>query len=217
MNVHTGRSGLALWVALVAVGSLLALVTRGKGPLPGDLALAGFFQGLMRPDSVAGALLSNADSAVWLLLAAGLGATLLRRQWLDAMFVLLASLTAVFIGVALKLLVARPRPPAELVRVYEPSQTFSFPSTTAFLSVVLLGVIVYLIRRAQPPRPVFDVVLGTSLLLIVVIGLSRMYVGEHWASDVLGGWLFGAAWLLVLVAVHRRWLSRGEGLQEKGG
>jgi undecaprenyl-diphosphatase len=59
------------------------------------------------------------------------------------------------------------------------------------------------------------VALGASSVLILALGFSRVYVGEHWATDVLGGWLFGAAWLLVLVAAHRRWLSRQKGSQEK--
>lgn len=206
MNMPARRSVIAVWGVFVAVGSLLAFVAFGAGPLPGDLLLARFLQGLLLGDGVVGSLLSNADSAVWFLLVAALAVTLLGRRWPAALFLFLASLTGVLMSVALKLIVARPRPSAELVRVYDPSQTYSFPSITAFFSVVLLGVIIYLIRH--PPRPVLIVALGASLLSILAIGLSRVYVGEHWATDVVGGWLFGAAWLLVLVAAHRRWLSR---------
>lgn len=215
MSIRTKRSGIAVWIALVAVGALLAFVARGADPLPGDLLLARLIQGLPLPGGVVGTLLSNADSAVWLLLVLALTTTLLRRRWSGTLFVFLASFTAVFMGVAIKLVVARLRPSAELVRVYDPSQTYSFPSITAFFSVVLLGVIVYLIWRTQPPRPVLYVALGASSVLILALGFSRVYVGEHWATDVLGGWLFGAAWLLVLVAAHRRWLSRQKGSQEK--
>jgi len=215
MSIRTKRSGIAVWTALVAVGALLAFVARGAGPLPGDLLLARFIQDLPLPGGVVGTLLSNADSAVWLLLVLALTTTLLRRRWSAALFVFLASFTAVFMGVALKLIVARLRPSAELVQVSDPSQTDSFPSITAFFSVVLLGVIVYLIWRTQPPRPVLNVALGASSVLILALGFSRVYVGEHWATDVLGGWLFGAAWLLMLVAAHRQWLSRQKGSQER--
>ena len=215
MSIRTKRSGIAVWIALVAVGALLALVARGAGPLPGDLLLVRLIQGLPLAGGVVGTLLSNADNAVWLLLVLALTTTLLRRRCSAALFVFLASFTAVFMGVALKLIVARLRPSAELVQVSDPSRTYSFPSITAFFSVVLLGVIVYLIWRTQPPRPALIVALGISSLLILVMGFSRVYVGEHWATDVLGGWLFGAAWLLVMVAAHRRWLSRQKGSQEK--
>lgn len=215
MSIRTKRSGIAVWIALVTVEALLAFVARGAGPLPGDLLLARLIQGLPLPGGVVGTLLSNADSAVWLLLVLALTTTLLRRRWSAALFVFLASFTAVFMGVAIKLSVARQRPSAELVQVSDPSQTYSFPSITALFSVVLLGVIVYLIWRTQPPRPALIVALGISSLLILVMSFSRVYVGEHWATDVLGGWLFGAAWLLVLVAAHRRWLSRQKGSQDK--
>lgn len=209
------RLVVVVWIALVTGGLLLAFATREAGPLPGDLMLARLLQELPLPGGVAGVLLANADTAVWLLLVAALVITLVGRRWLSALFVFLASLTAVFMGVVLKLIVTRPRPSAELVRVYDPSQTYGFPSITALFSVVLLGAIVYLIWRARPPRPVLIVALGASSILILVMSLSRVYVGEHWATDVLGGWLFGVAWLLVLVAAHPRWLSRQKGSREK--
>lgn len=198
-----GREVIVVWVALVAGGSGLAFAAREAGPLPGDLFLARYLQEEPLPDGVTGALLSNADSAVWLILVAALAVALLVKRWTSALFIFLASLTSVFIGVALKLIVARPRPSAELVQVYDTSQSYSFPSITACFSLVLLGGIVYLLWRARPPRPILVVALGASLVLVLVIGLSRVYVGEHWASDVLGGWLFGAAWLLVLTRM--RW------------
>lgn len=206
---NSATRSLIIWiVTLVAVASLLAFAAWEAGPLPGDLLLARFFEGLPLPNGAAGSLLSDADSAVWFLLVAAVAVALLGRRWLDALLVFVASLSAVFMGVVLKLLVARPRPPEELARVYDPSQTHSFPSITASFSVVLLGVIVYLIWRSQPPRPVFFAALGVSAVSVLVMGLSRVYVGEHWASDVLGGWLFGGAWLLVLLAAHRRWPPR---------
>jgi membrane-associated phospholipid phosphatase len=46
--------------------------------------------------------------------------------------------------------------------------------------------------------------LGAAAALVVVVGISRVYAGEHWASDVLGAWLFGAALLLALTGMWRR-------------
>ena len=205
MNVPVGRIFVAAWVALFVGGAVLAFAARGAGSLPGDLALTRSLQGLP-PDSVVGTLLSYAGDVVWFLPLAALAVALLMRRWLATLFILLASLTSVFIGKALKLLVASPRPSAELVRVVDPQQSYGFPSNTAFLSVVLLGMIVYLIW--QPRRSVAVAALGILPLLVLLIGLSRMYIGEHWATDVVGGWLFGGAWLLVLMAAHRWWVFR---------
>jgi membrane-associated phospholipid phosphatase len=204
-HAPVGRIFVAAWVALVVGGSVLAFAARGAGLLPGDLALTRSLQKLP-PDSALGTLLSYAGEVVWFLAIAALAVALLMSRWLAALFILLASLTSVFIGEALKLLVASPRPSAELVRVVDPQQGHGFPSSTALLSVVLLGMIVYLIW--QPRRSVAVVAMGISPLMVLLIGLSRVYVGEHWATDVVGGWLFGDAWLLVLVAAHRWWVFR---------
>jgi membrane-associated phospholipid phosphatase len=202
------RSVIALWVTLTAVGSLLALTARGAGPLPGDLALTRWLQGWLPPDDLAGSLLPYTSRIVWFLAVAFLAVTLLRRQWLAALFVFVAGVTGLLVGDALKLLVVRARPSAELVWVYDLSEGYSFPSTTALLSVVLLGMICYLAGRERPWRPFVVVVLCVWLLLVLASGISRIYVGEHWATDVLGGWLFGGAWLLILIAIHRWWTSR---------
>lgn len=188
------------WAVLVVAGTLLALAAHGAGPLPGDLMATRFLQGLS-PDGPAALLLSYAGGAIWFLPVAALAGALLWRRWADAVLVLLASVTGVLVANALKLLVARPRPPAELAR--EVSEGYGFPSATAFLAAVLLGVICYLLRSS--PRPISIVVLAASALLVLVVGLSRVYVGEHWTTDVVGGWIFGSAWLILLATAHRRW------------
>ncbi len=148
----------------------------------------------------------RAGDLIWFLVPLAIFVALAGRRWLAALFLFLAGFTGVLIPDAIKLLVARPRPAADLVWVLDPQQNYGFPSGTAFLSIVLLGMIGYLIWR--PRRSSAIVVLGVLPLLVLLIGLSRVYVGEHWATDVLGGWLFGGAWLLVLVTAHRWWVFR---------
>ena len=202
------RSVIALWFTLAAAGSALAIAARGAGPLPGDLALTRWLQGLVTPDHLAGSLLAYQGRVVWLLPLAFLAVALLRRRWLAALFVLVAGFSGLLVGDALKLIVARPRPSAGPVRVYYESGDHGFPSTTALLSVVLLGVVCYLAGRERSGPPFVAVVVGVSLVLVLASGISRVYLGEHWATDVLGGWLFGGAWLIALIAIHR-WLTSG--------
>jgi membrane-associated phospholipid phosphatase len=198
------RWTIAIWVALVASGLALAFAARGAGPLPGDLALSRLIQ-LPPPDGFVGFWLVRAGDVVWLMSSLALLLALLVRQWLAALFILLASSTGVLVGVVIKALVASPRPTADLVRVYDTPESYAFPSTTAFFATVFLGMVGYLIWR--PRRRVAIVTLG--VLLLLSSGLSRVYVGAHWATDVLGGWLLGGAWLIVWIALHRWWLSRG--------
>jgi undecaprenyl-diphosphatase len=195
---RVGRSIIVACVVLAAAGTALAFAARGAGPLPGDLLVARLLQGLPGRGGLVGALLFRADIVVWPILATALAVTLLLRRWSSAGLVFLASLTGLLTGIALKRIVVRPRPPAELVRVLDAEQGYGFPSTTACLSVVRVGVVVYLVWRAPLPRPIQVVALGAALVSILVIGVSLVYAGEHWPSDVLGGWLFGTAWLIAL-------------------
>lgn len=199
---------IAVWVALLAAGSLLALSAGEAGPLPGDLAMTLWLQEWLPSGDVAGSLLAYADRLVWFLSIIAFVIALIVLQWLAASFIFLSGFTSLLLGYALKLLVARPRPSGELVRVVDSSETYGFPSTTSLLSVVLLGMVCYLIWQSRPPGFLMAITLVAASLLIVASGFSRVYVGEHWATDILGGWLFGAAWLLTLVASHRWYLLR---------
>ena len=204
---------------LVMAGLLVAYAARGAGPLPGDLDIAGLLQRLLPFDSLAGTILVFAGSAVSFLAAAAILVALLLRQWGIALLFLLGSVSGTLLGdVLIKPLVARPRPSAGLVQVYRPSEDYGFPSATALVACVLFGTLSYVVwRTRRSPRTqnagtsrLLALTLGVALLLLVLNGISRVYVGAHWPTDVLGGWLFGAAWLLVLVAAHGWWLARRE-------
>jgi membrane-associated phospholipid phosphatase len=201
---------LAIWVALVASGLALALAARGAGPLPGDLVLSRLIQ-RPPPDGFVGSSLLRASDVVWLLSPLAVLVALVGRRWTAALFILLASSTGMLVGEVIKPLVARPRPTTDLVRVQDTPESYAFPSTTAFFAAVFLGMVGYVVWRERWRRSVVVVTFG--VLLLLSSGLSRVYVGAHWTTDLLGGWLLGGAWLIGLIALHRWWLSR----ETKGG
>jgi undecaprenyl-diphosphatase len=116
------------------------------------------------------------------------------RQWL-AMTSWVATLGGSgVIDFVLKMVIRRPRPPYTLAFPYEHS--FSFPSGHAMASLVGYGMLAYLLLKFWAERTRVQVVIIVSAaILIVAIGLSRLYLGVHYLSDVIGGYAAGALWL----------------------
>ena len=142
------------------------------------------------------------------ILALGVGVLLAsRRQW-----TLLAGWLAAFAGgglldAVLKFAIRRPRPPyaTAFLRHY----TWSFPSGHAMVSLIAYGMLAYLLVVLWPNRRStrISIVLGAALL-IVAIGFSRLYLGVHYFSDVVGGYAAGVLWLSACISgleVARRW------------
>lgn len=88
---------------------------------------------------------------------------------------------------ALKLLFARPRPLPSLV--FENS--FSFPSAHATLAVAVYGFLMYLVVKKSTARRVQQTLIFLGVMLILAIGVSRLYLGVHYVSDVLVGYAIG--------------------------
>jgi membrane-associated phospholipid phosphatase len=117
----------------------------------------------------------------------------------DAIAVFGATLTAALFNMALKAIVLRTRPPAMFAAVPVPHSP-SFPSGHAVVGIVLFGMlaVVWVVEFGLGWRG-----LGTAAVLAtagVLIGFSRLYLGVHWATDVLGGWLLGTAWVALWTA-----------------
>ena len=75
--------------------------------------------------------------------------------------------------------------------------TASFPSGHAMMSAVTYLTLGILLARVEPRRRVRAFLLGLAVFLTVIIGISRVYLGVHWPTDVLAGWTAGAAWALM--------------------
>ena len=197
------------FVALVSL-ALLGAAARGAGPLPGDLAVTRLLQGVPA-DGPLGIVLLHAGDVAWFLPVVALLVAMLAHRWTGALYVLSAGVASVLAGEVLKLLFQRPRPSADLVARYEVPEGYGFPSATALFTMVVLGVACYLILRSRAPRPAAFAATGASAVVIATVGISRVYVGDHWASDVLGGWLSGGALLLMAIVVFRSLLAFGAG------
>jgi membrane-associated phospholipid phosphatase len=143
------------------------------------------------------------------LVAAGL---LLRKHRASAIFVMVAAGGGALLNLGLKTIFERVRPPAATAIAV--AQGYSFPSGHAMGSFIVLGAIAYVVLR-QPFRwKVKSAWLAMLVTAVLLVGLSRVYLGVHWISDIAGGWSAGAVWLVTVTVAFEtllriRQLRRG--------
>jgi undecaprenyl-diphosphatase len=124
----------------------------------------------------------------------------------EAFFLTLSGMGGWFIAMQLKQLFASARPTADLVNVFHQWPTGSFPSGHLVFYVCYFGFLYFVAREKLPAKSIFRrLVMVTLVLLIALVGLSRLYLGEHWLSDLPGSYLLGALWLYVSLKLYRFW------------
>lgn len=143
-----------------------------------------------------------------LLTALSGGFLLITKKYADALVLLAAVLGATALSESLKLGYARPRP--DLVAHAVETLGSSFPSGHATLSAATYLTIGALLAHAQERRRVKTYIHVTAIALALLIGVSRVYLGVHWPTDVLAGWCVGAAWSILCVT-FANWLTRARG------
>lgn len=137
-----------------------------------------------------------------------LGYLLLARHYRAALFASVAVPGGVLLSTLMKLGYDRPRP--DLVPHESIVYTASFPSGHAMMSAVTYLTLAALLIRVQPQLRLKAYILVLAILLTLLVGMSRVYLGVHWPTDVLAGWTAGAAWA-ALCWLAMRWMQlRGQ-------
>ncbi|MDP6101875.1 MAG: phosphatase PAP2 family protein [Dehalococcoidia bacterium] len=124
--------------------------------------------------------------------------------------VLGAALLSLAINPVLKVLVDRPRPTEDLVVILRDVTGLGFPSGHAYTAMVLFGLFFYLTPIVVPWRRMIPFLRLLFLSLIILMGVSRVYLGAHWPSDVLGGFLLGGIILSLLIHLHHQYTPQIE-------
>lgn len=202
-----GGAGLALF-ALLLVGAIgvYESVVSGTGIAALDRRVLDWMVANRTPEGAAWASVFTHLGSTIPMVALGLTATTLiwlrwrrRTAWV---LMLIAATGSVSFTIISKRAIGRSRPPlADAVPPYETS--FSFPSGHTLNSTVVAGMLANLLAwLARTHRTRILAILAAGLWT-VSMGLTRVYLGHHWISDVAFAWLFGLAWLVALITAHR--------------
>lgn len=191
---------------LAVLGLILSALAHFEARFPGDLQVSLWFQ------SFHGQPLLNAMK----------GISYVTGHWRAAVLVMVsAAIVWLYIGglegglvifsglimtmnEAFKVLIGRPRPAADLVNIFVVETGKSFPSGHAFFSVVVLGMMAYLIIIHQTKHYLKVLTASVFIVFILWIGASRIYLGVHWASDVIGGYIIGSLVLALEIWLYRQ-------------
>ena len=129
-----------------------------------------------------------------------------RRSWTPVILITAAGAGSLLMTAAGKNLIGRTRPPlAEAVPPYEYSP--SFPSGHTLNALVIAGIVAYLLMLRQHSRRTRLLAVIGAAGFALTIGLSRVFLGHHWFTDVLAAWLLGTGWLAVVITCHRIYLT----------
>lgn len=120
----------------------------------------------------------------------------------EAMVTLIAAVFSTAINLLVKDLIQRPRPISSLVNVYATLTSYSFPSGHVMFYLGFFGFVWFLAFSLLKPSLRRGFLLAFFGILIVLIGVSRIYLGEHWASDVLGAYLLASLTLVAIIQFY---------------
>ncbi|GGY55063.1 phosphatase PAP2 family protein [Streptomyces xanthochromogenes] len=207
-------------VCALFAGALLALVVARWGPLMSlDRSIA---EGLHRR-AVADAGLTHANRIltdwVWdpwamrALLAVVVGVLLWRGERLLALWVAATSGLGTAVQQGLKAAVGRDRP--QWPDPVDSAGFAAFPSGHAIGVTVAFGLLVWVLALRGAGRGPRTAVLVVGVVSALGVGFTRLFLGVHWFSDVVGGWLIGVAVVTLSAAAHRRWAPNGRALDRR--
>jgi undecaprenyl-diphosphatase len=123
-------------------------------------------------------------------------------RW-EAVTALVAASLPQLVNVLVKELIGRPRPTVDLVKVFRILDSYSFPSGHVMFYIDFFGFLwflVFVLLEHSWKRTLLLIILGS---LIAFVGVSRMYLGQHWASDILGASLLGGLLLAFIIQFYR--------------
>jgi len=195
----------ALVAAGWAVGAVVQDVIVGRGSARFDRPVMEWFARHREPwlTTVMWIVTALGSSAVLIPLVLGAGGWYWWRRGQPRSFVLLAAAYggSELLSETVRALTRRPRPPADLAAGHFAG--FAFPSGHATHSVAVYGMLAVVLAAGTPRWPRKVAAWTGAVSIATAVGLTRLYLGAHWLTDVLGGWALGNLWLLLVVVASQ--------------
>lgn len=189
--------------ALFAVTAIVALFATQSAYFPGDIALAKFIQSISGENVAWAKVMTSTVSSPWnyVLLTFTAAIAWWLAGWRAALIAVICFGGMVLAEPHLKALVGRPRPSAQLIHVTGSPSGFSFPSGFGLIFFSMFGLLAMLAWQNLKGNLRSSIVVICSLLLLIG-GCARVTLGAHWSSDILGAYLCGGTWVLLLLTLN---------------
>jgi undecaprenyl-diphosphatase len=204
--VSRGTIFLAFYLWFLSGAIMLSLIARYTDFFPGDMSITKTLQNrrspLMRRFMAGISEIGFAKIAIPLTISIASIFWALRFR-LEAAFILLTTSSNV-LNALVKRLIKRPRPTHELVTVARVINEPSFPSGHVMHYTNFFGLLIYLLATNWRPGRLRNILIAICTTLILCIGPSRIYLGAHWPSDVMAGYLYGGLWFGGLMLLYLR-------------
>jgi membrane-associated phospholipid phosphatase len=194
------RRAIAIYAFCIALFGAFCYFAHGYDYFPGDVAFSQWLQGV---DSAWFEPIMR--FAPYILGLALVVVLLFRLWWRRLIFIAVATGAAGLIAWILKLIVNRPRPELALVQVMVATQGSDFPSGHAAMAVAAGGFLFYLMPSLVRSTAITALLRALIIVIIAAVGVSRIYLGAHWLSDVVGGLCLGGLVLYPAIVLYKKY------------
>ncbi len=214
--VSRGTMFLAFYLWLLSGAVMLSWIAQRTQFFPGDMVITKILQ--KRKNPLVRKFMLGISEIGFPKLSVPLSISFAAIFWalrfrLEAFFILLTS-SSHLLNALVKRLIKRPRPTNELVTVARVINEPSFPSGHVMHYINLFGLLSYLLATNWRSGRLRNILIAICIALIAFVGPSRVYLGAHWPSDVMAGYLYGGLWFGGIMALYLRvksWIHPSQG------
>jgi len=196
-----------IYAACFILFGLLSYSVHQSYSFPGDSDVNLWFEGIDLPPvaSMMQAVSSLGETVPAMITVAVVAIVLwFFRRRLEAAFIAILPSLAILLNLLLKIIIDRPRPDSELVS----NGGLSFPSGHATYAVVFFSFLFYLLPVLIKQPLIVTALRSFMAILVLLTAVSRVYLGQHWMSDVLGSLILGGLLLVPAILLYKRYAGR---------